>query len=147
MGRGIRPRGGPALPPERSRSGTKAADLGSRIRDARLRAGLTQEELGAPYSREYVSRVECGRIRPSRAALEQIATKLGESIGDLAPSSPDPLSALGRAIALIKTAQGAHPRGRDAVALQLAASALETALQSLDGPADQAATPLSPRGE
>jgi transcriptional regulator with XRE-family HTH domain len=50
--------------------------LGSRIRDLRLRAGLTQTELGSPRTRSFISAVEHGRTLPSLRALLQMAERL-----------------------------------------------------------------------
>lgn len=53
-----------------------AALLGSRIRELRLRAGLTQTELGSPRTRSFISAVEHGRTLPSLRALLQMAERL-----------------------------------------------------------------------
>ena len=48
------------------------------MREARLAAGLTQGELaGERFSKEYVSQVELGKTRPSPAALDWFAERLG----------------------------------------------------------------------
>jgi transcriptional regulator with XRE-family HTH domain len=60
-----------------------AATLGSRIRQLRIRAGLTQAELGLPMTRSFVSAVEHGRALPSLPALLLIATRLGVPVGEL----------------------------------------------------------------
>jgi transcriptional regulator with XRE-family HTH domain len=57
--------------------------LGSRIRELRLEAGLTQAELGSPMTRSYVSAIEHGRALPSLPALLLIAARLGVSVGKL----------------------------------------------------------------
>ena len=54
-----------------------AALLGSRIRDLRVRAGLTQTQLGAPRTRSFISAVEHGRALPSLRALVQMSERLG----------------------------------------------------------------------
>jgi tetratricopeptide (TPR) repeat protein len=55
-----------------------ARRVGSRIRDARTRAGLTQREVaGARYTKAYISALENGLIKPSVAALSFIAERLG----------------------------------------------------------------------
>src|SRR5450759_2885443 len=59
------------------------ATLGSRIRELRHRAGLTQAELGSPMTRSYVSAVEHGRALPSLPALLLIAARLGVPVGEL----------------------------------------------------------------
>ena len=51
--------------------------LGSRVREARRAAGLTQAALaGDRFSKEYVSQIERGRTVPPRATLEWIARRL-----------------------------------------------------------------------
>jgi transcriptional regulator with XRE-family HTH domain len=60
-----------------------AVILGSRIRELRIRAGLTQAELGLPMTRSFVSAVEHGRALPSLPALLLIAARLGVPVGEL----------------------------------------------------------------
>lgn len=51
---------------------------GQRLRDARIRRGMTQRELaGDRYTASYVSALEKGLSRASIAALEYLATRLG----------------------------------------------------------------------
>src|SRR3989442_14808249 len=51
--------------------------LGDRLREARLAAGISQAQLGAPYfTRAHVSAIELGKIRPAMRSLEHIARKL-----------------------------------------------------------------------
>lgn len=55
-----------------------AARIGGRIRAARLAAGLTQQQLAAGrYTKAYISALEKGHAKPSMAALEFIAGRLG----------------------------------------------------------------------
>jgi transcriptional regulator with XRE-family HTH domain len=55
-----------------------AADIGSRIRRARLNAGLTQQKLaGDRYTKAYVSALENGLAKPSMAALTYLTERLG----------------------------------------------------------------------
>src|ERR671936_2649021 len=52
--------------------------LGARLREARVAAGISQAELGAPYfTRAHVSAIELGKIRPAMRSLEHMARKLG----------------------------------------------------------------------
>ena len=54
-----------------------ARSIGARIRQARLRAGLTQQQLaGDRYSKAYVSALENGLSKPSMAALSFLAARL-----------------------------------------------------------------------
>src|SRR3989442_3519339 len=53
--------------------------LGDRLREARLAAGISQAQLGAPYYRRApVSAIELGKIRPAMRSLEHLARKLGK---------------------------------------------------------------------
>jgi len=55
-----------------------AADIGTRIRRARLHAGLTQQQLaGERYTKAYVSALENGLAKPSMAALTFLTERLG----------------------------------------------------------------------
>ncbi len=51
-------------------------DLGARLRELRLARGLSQAELGdGRFSKEYVSQIERGKTRPTRAALARLAER------------------------------------------------------------------------
>jgi tetratricopeptide (TPR) repeat protein len=59
---------------------TALRQLGQRLREARVAAGLSQAQLGAPYyTRAHVSAIELGKIRPAMKSLEHMAGKLGRS--------------------------------------------------------------------
>lgn len=67
--------------------------IGTRLRRLRLARGLTQKELAAPkYTHAYVSSIEAGHRRPSRAALEHFASKLGVEVEELLTGRPADLS-------------------------------------------------------
>ena len=67
--RGRRPNGGQS---------DLAQQIGTRLRAARLAAGLTQQQLASPlYTKAYVSALENGLSRPSMAALTFLAERLG----------------------------------------------------------------------
>jgi transcriptional regulator with XRE-family HTH domain len=58
--------------------------LGSRVKGARLRAGLTQGQLAQGLvSAAYVSRIESGQRRPDPALLERLADRLGTDADEL----------------------------------------------------------------
>src|ERR671931_1773273 len=58
--------------------------LGSRLRQLRVAAGLTQSELaGDRFSKEYVSQIERGKTRPTPQTLEWIAERLGVELSYL----------------------------------------------------------------
>src|SRR6187399_1363836 len=55
-----------------------ARRIGQRLREARLRAGLTQQQLaGDRYTKAYVSALETGIARPSMVALSFLSQRLG----------------------------------------------------------------------
>jgi transcriptional regulator with XRE-family HTH domain len=59
-----------------------ARQIGGRLREARQRAGLTQQQLaGERYTKAYISALETGIARPSMVALNYLSERLG-----LAPS-------------------------------------------------------------
>jgi len=60
------------------------ADLGNRIRAARVAKGMTQADLaGAEVSIGYVSRIESGQRRPNGKVLQQLAVRLGSTVDQL----------------------------------------------------------------
>src|ERR671934_85547 len=70
----------PLTAPQRVHSG-----LGTRLRQLRVAAGLTQSELaGDRFSKEYVSQIERGKTRPTRETIEWLAQRLGVDAGFLA---------------------------------------------------------------
>src|ERR671934_640305 len=94
----------PLTAPQRVHSG-----LGTRLRQLRVAAGLTQSELaGDRFSKEYVSQIERGKTRPTRETIEWLAQRLGVDAGFLANGvSADERgrvdAALARAEALLET--------------------------------------------
>ncbi|HWI62289.1 MAG TPA: helix-turn-helix transcriptional regulator, partial [Symbiobacteriaceae bacterium] len=55
--------------------------LGDRIRQARLAAGLSQQQLAGPeLTRSFICRIEHGKVRPSRQTLEEFARRLGRPL-------------------------------------------------------------------
>ena len=62
--------------------------VGSKIKDLRKDAGLTQEELAkkADLPQPHISRIENAEISPTRMTLEKIAKALGKPISSLDPS-------------------------------------------------------------
>ena len=63
--------------------------VGRRIRELRMKRGLTMAELGMDrrgrvyFERQYVWKMETGRVAPSLAALSHFAKRLGTTIADL----------------------------------------------------------------
>jgi tetratricopeptide (TPR) repeat protein len=61
-----------------------ARQIGGRIRRERLRVGLTQAALAEPrYTKAYVSALENGLVKPSMAALNFLAQRLGVPVSRL----------------------------------------------------------------
>jgi tetratricopeptide (TPR) repeat protein len=66
-----------------------AAAIGGRIRRARLAASLTQQQLaGERYTKAYISALENGLAKPSMAALNYLAPRLGTTASAIL-SDPD----------------------------------------------------------
>lgn len=60
------------------------AELGRRLKAARVAAGLTQAELaGSDVTAAYVSRIEVGQRRPEALLLERMATRAGTTVHEL----------------------------------------------------------------
>ena len=66
-----------------------AKKVGKRIRDLRKKQGLTLSELGADrrgrvyFEKQYVWKMETGRVTPSLIALAHIARRLGTTLATL----------------------------------------------------------------
>ena len=66
-----------------------ARKVGQRIRDLRTRKGLTMAELGSDrrgrvyFEKQYVWKMETGRVTPSLSALAHIARRLGTTLASL----------------------------------------------------------------
>ncbi|MGN6575021.1 MAG: helix-turn-helix domain-containing protein [Nocardioides sp.] len=64
-------------------------ELGARIKAARIAAGMTQTQLGAPdVTVSYVSRIEAGRRRPDPRVLDAFANRLGVPVAELLEGAP-----------------------------------------------------------
>ena len=64
-------------PPSTVRDSALAQQIGARIREARKRSSLTQQQLaGERYTKAYVSALETGIARPSMVALRYLAERL-----------------------------------------------------------------------
>ncbi len=62
----------------------RGSNLGERLRQLRVSAGLTQTELaGARFSKEYISQIERGKTRPTTETVEWLALRLGVDSGYL----------------------------------------------------------------
>lgn len=70
-------------------TGTIQNRLGARLRELRLRRGLSQRDLAEPsYDGSYVSQIESGRRAPSHDALVYFARRLKVSIEELSDAVP-----------------------------------------------------------
>src|SRR5687768_10179238 len=64
--------------------GALAKRIGARLKESRLRAGLTQQQLaGERYTKAYVSALENGLVKPSVTALDYLAERLGTNASQL----------------------------------------------------------------
>src|SRR5918999_2957243 len=67
-----------------------AQAIGQRLRQARLAAGLTQQQLaGERYTKAYISALENGIAKPSMAALNYLAPRLGKTASEIL-ADPNP---------------------------------------------------------
>src|SRR5436305_7257919 len=65
-------------------SAPRAPRLGERLRQLRVAAGLTQNDLaGDRFSKEYISQIERGKTRPTTETIEWLALRLGVDAGFL----------------------------------------------------------------
>jgi tetratricopeptide (TPR) repeat protein len=78
--------------------------IGQRLRQARLAAGLTQQQLaGDRYTKAYISALENGIAKPSMAALNYLAPRLGKTSSEILS---DPSTAWARIEADLALAAG-----------------------------------------
>src|SRR5918999_3754017 len=88
-----------------------ARRVGGRIREARLRASLTQEEVAkGRYTAAYISALERGLAKPSMAALTFLSERLGVPVPDLVAEDRP---AAGRLEADLLLASGRWQEGLD----------------------------------
>src|SRR3954454_19029480 len=88
-----------------------AAAIGARLRQARLAAGLTQQQLaGERYTKAYISALENGIAKPSMAALNYLAPRLGRTSSEMLA---DPTQAWTRLEADLALAAGDWDRALD----------------------------------
>jgi transcriptional regulator with XRE-family HTH domain len=99
-----------------------ARAIGTRIRAARTAAHLTQQELaGDRYTKAYISALELGHAKPSMAALDYLAPRLGTTPDALLT---DHVSRWTRVDADLHLAAGRHAEAAEAYA-DLAAAATD----------------------
>lgn len=94
-----------------------ARSIGARIRERRLRAGLSQQKLAeGRYTKAYVSALETGSAKPSMAALNFLAGRLGTTAAEILA---DPDAAWTRLEADLQLALGDAQSAADAYAAVL----------------------------
>lgn len=77
--------------------------IGSLIRETRLRAGLTQEQLaGRELSKGFISLLEAGKTHASLRSLTFISERLGIPLNDLLGREADPEEVLGHLMAQVE---------------------------------------------
>src|SRR5437879_1183214 len=86
------------------------SEVGERLRNLRVAAGLTQSDLAdGRFSKEYVSQIERGKTRPTPETLEWLAARLGVDAGFLAHGvSADERARLEAALARAEALTEAH---------------------------------------
>ena len=78
---------------------TRVNNVGERLRDARMQAGLSQRDLAEPgVSYAYISRIESGVRTPSVKVLRRLAPKLGVSVTWLETGEEDAAERLARLV-------------------------------------------------
>ena len=121
--------------------GAVAVELGSRLRNLRTTAGLTQTELaGGRFSKEYLSQIERGKTRPTTDTVAWLAERLGVDadllLTGVSASERNRWEAqLARAEALSERYEfaAAAPEFAEARTLARAAGAKELELRALTG--------------
>ena len=95
-------------------------ELGEKIRQARLDAGMSQRQLcGEEITRNMLSLIENGGAKPSMKTLTVLARRLGKPVGYfLDDTAPDPTELTASAEAL-RQAEEALAEGKDIYASQL----------------------------
>lgn len=115
------------------------AEVGTRIRDRRMRRGLSQQALAtaAEITQNGIFRLEAGETNPQLSTLRQIAAALGCSVRELVvgASSDDPILAqrLGRVKRLVESKDPAAIRAMDN-GLETAEALLERVVRNLKQP-------------
>ena len=126
------------MPRTATRSSTRdslSLRVGARIREARARAGLTQQQVaGERYTKAYVSALENGLVKPSVTALDYLAGRLATTSAWLLGSGSE-APAWTRLEADLELAAGNWQKAADAYA------------ELLDGQADRVARAEILRGQ
>lgn len=95
-------------------------DLGEKIRQARLAAGLSQRQLcGEEITRNMLSLIEHSSARPSMKTLSVLAQRLGKPISYFLEEDARDQSALSESAEALRRAEEAIAQGKDIYAAQL----------------------------
>jgi transcriptional regulator with XRE-family HTH domain len=115
-----------------------ASPVGARIRRLRIQAGLTQQDLaGTAVTARTISRIELGRVVPSRRTAEHIAGRLGCRVEDILGDDSSPSDAeveADIALARLHRIRGEHSLAREA-ALRAHQLAMRTGIRRLEAAA------------
>ena len=95
-------------------------ELGRKIKEARLAAGLSQRQLcGEEITRNMLSLIENGSARPSMKTLEYLARRLGKPLGYFLDENSEEKQRLGEIWELLTGAEEALEQGRTELAREL----------------------------
>ena len=95
-------------------------DLGEKIRQARLEAGLSQRQLcGEEITRNMLSLIEHGTAKPSMKTLRYLAQQLGKPISYFLEDGAEDPGSLTQSAEALRQAQDALAEGKDIYAAQL----------------------------
>ena len=95
-------------------------ELGEKLKQARLEAGLSQRQLcGDEITRNMLSQIENGSAQPSMATLSYLAGRLGKSVGWFLDEGAEEYSALIEGLNLLDQAENAIRDGKDIYAAEL----------------------------
>ena len=112
-----------------TRGAAPASGIGSRVRELRVAAGMTQADLaGERFSKEYVSQVELGKSPPSEAGIRWFCERLGVDRSELeGDHGPAAVAAAEAAIVRAEAAIEAHRHSQAVAALDAVGGAVSRA--------------------
>jgi len=128
---------------------TVMAAIGSSVRRARRRSGLSTRELAqrASLSQPFLSNIENGRSSPSVATLYKLAAALGIGATDLLPAGPDERIVVVRAGAGVATGMDETPGVAQSALLAGAPGRLMEARRAMIEPGQPAGSWFDHTGE
>src|SRR6185295_18174302 len=112
-----------------TRGAAPSDEIGSRVRELRVAAGMTQADLaGERFSKEYVSQVELGKSPPSEAGIRWFCERLGVDRSELeGDHGPAAVAAAEAAIVRAEAAIEAHRHSEAVAALDAVGGAVSRA--------------------